>query len=60
VGKIDELSSVASDLGPDIILVTETWCNNQVSDAFLSLPNYELVTYLRKDRFNTEAEGAAC
>jgi hypothetical protein len=54
VGKIDELSSVASELGPDIILVTETWCNNQVSDAFLSLPNYELVTDLRKDRFNTD------
>jgi hypothetical protein len=27
VGKVDELSSVASEMQPDLILVTESWCN---------------------------------
>jgi hypothetical protein len=42
VGKIDELGSVASEVKPDLILVTETWCNAQISDAFLNIQGYEL------------------
>jgi hypothetical protein len=27
IGKIDKLASTASDMTPDLILLTETWCN---------------------------------
>ena len=51
VGKIDELSCTSSELKPDLILLTETWCNDSVSDAFLSIPDYEL--HHRLDREDT-------
>jgi hypothetical protein len=54
VSKIDELSSIASDLSPDLILVTETWCNDQITNAFLTIPGYDLQQDLRKDRLNTD------
>jgi hypothetical protein len=38
----------------DLILVTESWCNDQITDAFLSIPGYELVNDLRRDRYNTD------
>jgi hypothetical protein len=41
-------------MDPDSISVTESWCNDQVTDAFLTLPGYELVQDLRKDRFDTD------
>ena len=51
--KIDELSCVASEQQPDIILLTETWCHPDISNAYLSLENYELVPDLRRDRADT-------
>jgi hypothetical protein len=54
VNKIDELTSNVSDMDPDLIFLTESWCNNQITDAFLSLPGYELIQELRKDRFDTD------
>jgi Endonuclease-reverse transcriptase len=53
IGKIDELSSVASDLRPDVILITESWCNNLITDAFLTIPGNELLQDLRRDRSDT-------
>ena len=41
---------------PDLILVTESWCNNSVSNEFLSIDGYELQTDLRSDR-NDTAQG---
>jgi hypothetical protein len=41
-------------MDPDLVLVTETWCNDQITDAYLSLPGYELVSELRKDRYDTD------
>jgi hypothetical protein len=35
------------------ILVTESWCNGDISDAYLSLDGYELIPDLRMDRENT-------
>jgi hypothetical protein len=46
---------MASDIDPDIILVTETWCNAGISDAYLSLQGYELKSELRLDRGDTGA-----
>ncbi len=35
------------------ILVTESWCNAGITDAFLSINSYELQTDLRMDRDDT-------
>jgi hypothetical protein len=50
---VDELGCVADMLKPDIILVTESWCNSDVSNAFLSIDGYEIIPDLRMDRENT-------
>jgi hypothetical protein len=55
VEKVNELSCMACDIDPDIILVTETWCNVGISDAYLSLQGYELKSELRLDRSDTGA-----
>ncbi len=44
---------MASEHSPDIILITETWCHSDISDAFLSLDGYELISELRCDREDT-------
>ena len=36
-----------------MIVITESWCNDQVSNAFLQLKNYYLVPELRIDRSDT-------
>jgi hypothetical protein len=54
VGKMDELCSISCDLDPNLILVTESWCNDQISNAFLTVLGFELVTDLRFDRTNTD------
>jgi hypothetical protein len=54
VSKIDELCGVSSELDPDLILVTETWCNEQITNTFLAIPGYELINDLRKDRYDTD------
>jgi hypothetical protein len=42
VNKINELNVVAADLEPDLIMITETWCNNIISDAYLNIKGYEI------------------
>ena len=54
VRKVDELACVANDLDPDLILITETWCNSEISDAYLAIEGYELQPDLRRDREDTE------
>ena len=51
--KLNELIVYTVDHSPDIVLLTETWCNTTISDAALSLPGYQLETDLRKDRNDT-------
>ena len=41
------------DLKPDIILLSETWCNSSTNLASLSIENYELMTDLKRDRNDT-------
>lgn len=53
VNKIDELSCVVSEVKPDIVLITESWCNDNISDAYLGLEGFELQTELRQDRADT-------
>jgi hypothetical protein len=52
-GKINELNAVAADQEPDLILITESWCNKNVNNAFLTLQGYELQQDLRLDREDT-------
>ena len=51
--KITELDAVASDLQPDIILICESWCNSNISEANLNINGYELQQDLRTDRSDT-------
>ncbi len=36
VGKVSELACTVGDIDPDLILVTETWCNSEITDTFLT------------------------
>ncbi len=47
---MNDLLCVAGSLNPDIIMITESWCNSDVSDAFLLIDGYELQLDLRADR----------
>jgi hypothetical protein len=51
--KIDELRCSVEDLKPNVILITESWCNDHLTDAYLTIQDYELVPELRMDRCNT-------
>jgi len=51
--KLDELKVISQDLNPDIILLTEAWCNGTVQNASLTIENYKLETELRRDRSDT-------
>jgi hypothetical protein len=53
ISKIDELKATSQDLDPDIILLTETWCNNSIENTALALENYTLEIDLRRDRCDT-------
>jgi hypothetical protein len=55
VRKIDELAYTASDLNPDLILVTESWCNAETTNGALQIPGYKLLPDLRVDRHDTAA-----
>jgi hypothetical protein len=50
VGKVGELSCIVSDVNPDVILLTESWCKSSITDAFLSILGYEVQSDLRTDR----------
>ena len=49
--KMGELRAVVDMEKPDIIALTETWTNECISDAFLSLDGYDMVE--RRDRTDT-------
>jgi hypothetical protein len=53
VNKVNELGAVVAELDPDLILLTETWCNNSITNAYLSIKGYEIQQDLRKDRSDT-------
>ncbi len=51
-GKNCNLCYVAAELSLDLILITKSWCNNYVTNAYryLKVSGYELRPELRKDR----------
>ena len=52
VNKMEELRVLASLKQPDIIAITETWTNGDISNEFLNIDGFELVE--RKDREDTD------
>ena len=52
VTKVNELHCTVSDLEPDVVLVTETWCKSEINNAYLGLNGYE--PDLRLDRSDTD------
>ena len=40
-------------MSPDFIFLTESWCNDETSEAYLTVPGYELQQDLRVDREDT-------
>ena len=51
MNKLDELSAVVFDAGPDFVAICETWGNSTLTNGFFNLPGYELIT--RRDRKDT-------
>jgi hypothetical protein len=51
--KIQELTALTIERKPDLILLTETWCNNNVNNASLAIQGYSIETDLRRDRTDT-------
>lgn len=53
MSKLNELSCQASEIEPDLIILTETWCNESISNSILQIPGYSIDQRLRRDRADT-------
>ena len=53
VSKIKDLELISSENEPDIILITESWCNSDTQNILLNIPNYYIDPKLRVDRNDT-------
>ena len=53
VSKLCELEILLNDYDPDLVLITETWCNNDITNAMLSIAGYFIDPDLRVDRNDT-------
>ena len=51
--KLDELSASVVINNPDIIIITETWCNFNIADSILTINGYFIEPNLRIDRLDT-------
>jgi hypothetical protein len=52
-GKVSELELILKDLRPDIVLLSETWCNTGTAETLLNIDGYTFQTDLRMDRSDT-------
>ena len=53
MNKINDLCVLINDSDPDVILITETWCSEEISNAMLNIPGYFIEPELRLDRTDT-------
>lgn len=53
LNKINDLNVLINDKSPDIILITETWANESITNAMLNVPGYCIEPDLRIDRSDT-------
>jgi hypothetical protein len=51
--KINELRAVAATEEPDLILLTESWCNVEIGNGELEIYGYQLEIDCRRDRVDT-------
>jgi len=49
-GKLNELECMIMEVNPDAIVITESWCNENISNTVLQIKGYFLSPDLRKDR----------
>ena len=54
INKKNELNIMVDEIKPHIIGITESWANNDVTDAELGLEGYVM---FRKDRIGRRGEG---
>ena len=47
------MACLASEKKPDLILISESWCNPSITDSYLSIAGYQLQPDLRADRTDT-------
>ena len=52
VNKIDELKHSTYNLKPNVICICETWTNDSILNAYLSIEDYSILC--RKDRNDTD------
>ena len=52
VNKIEELRVLATVYNPDIVIITETWTNESISNEYLSVSGYDIIE--RQDRNDTD------
>lgn len=53
LSKINDLQALAEEKKPEIILITESWCSDDINPAILNIDGYILETNLRCDRKDT-------
>ena len=53
VNKLNDLAILINDQNPDLVLITETWCNDVITNAMLNIPGYNIEPDLRIDRQDT-------
>ena len=53
INKKDELNIMVDDIKPHIIGITESWANNDITDAELGLEGYAM---FRKDRMKKKGK----
>ena len=52
VNKIDEMRAIVAINNPDILIITETWTNESVSNDLLCISGYDVIE--RRDRNDTD------
>ena len=53
LSKIDHLNILINDENPHLVLLTESWCNDEITNAMINIEGYEVVPELRVDRLDT-------
>ncbi len=51
---MNDLNLLASEKKPELILICESWCNDNISNSILTIPDYYLEPSLRLDRCDTQ------
>ena len=52
MNKVDEMRAIVAINIPDVLVITETWTNESISNDYLSIGGYNIIE--RKDRNDTD------